>query len=46
MPYTRKNVYKHVDNVDNLLAKKLFANIYNVSGTHSYQQVALCTIFK
>ena len=46
MLYTVQNVYKHVDNVDNLLAKELFANIYNVSGTHSYQQVALCTIFK
>ena len=46
MLYTVQNVYKHVDNVDNLLAKKLFTNIYNVSGTHSYQQVALCTIFK
>lgn len=43
--YTVKNVYKHVDNVDNLFAKELFANIYNVSGAHSYQQVALCTIF-
>lgn len=41
----RKNVYKHVDNVDNLFAKELFANIYNVSSAHSYQQVALCTIF-
>lgn len=45
MPYAYKNVYKHVDNVDNLFAKELFANIYNVSGAHSYQQVALCTIF-
>ena len=35
----------HVDNVDNLFAKELFTNIYNVSGAHSYQQVALCTIF-
>ena len=39
------NQYKHVDNVDNLFAKELFTNIYNVSGAHSYQQVALCTIF-
>ena len=45
MPYAYKNVYKHVDNVDNLFAKELFTNIYNVSGAHSYQQVALCTIF-
>ena len=46
MLYTVQNVYKHVDNVDNLLAKELFSNIYNVSGPHSYQQVTLCTIFK
>ena len=39
-------VYKHVDNVDNLFAEKLFSYIYNVSGPHSYQQVTLCTIFK
>ena len=45
MPHTMKNVYKHVDNVDNLLSEELFANVYNVSGPHSYQQVALCTIF-
>ena len=45
MPYAYKNVYKHVDNVDNLFAKELFANIYNVSGAHGYQQVALCTMF-
>ena len=45
MPYTVKNVYKHVDNVDNLFAKELFANVYNVSGTHSYQQVAVDTFF-
>ncbi len=41
-----KNVHKHVDNVDNLLAKELFSNIYNVSGPHSYQQVTLCTILE
>ena len=46
MLYTTENVYKHVDNVDNLLAEELFSNIYNVSGPHSYQQVTLCTIFK
>ena len=39
-------VHKHVDNVDNLFAKELFANVYNVSGTHSYQQVTLCTILE
>ena len=41
-----KNVHKHVDNVDNLLSEKLFSNIYNVSGPHSYQQVTLCTILE
>ena len=46
MSYTVKNVYKHVDNVDNLFAKELFANVYNVSGPHSYQQVTLCTILE
>ena len=45
MLYTVQNVYKHVDNVDNLLAKELFSNIYNVSGTHSYQQVTVYAIF-
>ena len=38
MPYTVKNVYKHVDNVDNLFAKELFTNIYNVSGAHSAEK--------
>lgn len=46
MLYTVQNVYKHVDNVDNLLAEELFSNIYNVSGPHSYQQVTLCTILE
>ena len=46
MLYTCENVYKHVDNVDNLLSEELFSNIYNVSGPHSYQQVAVDTIFK
>ena len=44
MLYTVQNVYKHVDNVDNLLAKELFSNIYNVSGPHSYQQVPFWAI--
>ena len=46
MPYAYKNVYKHVDNVDNLFAKELFANIYNVSGAHSYQQYKAESSFK
>ena len=44
MPYAYKNVYKHVDNVDNLFAKKLFADIYNVSGSHSYQHISLLAL--
>jgi len=28
-----------------LFTKELFAHFYNISGAHSYQQVALCTIF-
>ena len=37
----RLNVDKVVDNVDNLLSKELFAHFYNISGPHSYQQVAV-----
>lgn len=36
----------HVDNVDNLLTKQTFADFYDISGTHSYQQVTVNTIFK
>ncbi len=36
----------HVDNVDNLLTKQAFADFYDVSGTHSYQQVTVNTIFQ
>lgn len=34
-----------VDNVDNLCGKQIFSDIYNISGPHSYQQVAVHTIF-
>ena len=40
-----KKVHKPVDNVDNLFGKKVFANNYNVSGAHSYQQIIFFTIF-
>ena len=34
-----------VDNVDKLSGKQVFADIYNISGSHSYQQVSVDTIF-
>ena len=34
-----------VDNVDKLSGKQAFADIYNISGSHSYQQVTVDTIF-
>ena len=40
------SVENSVDNVDNLLSKELFAHFYNISGPHSYQQVAGGTIFQ
>lgn len=36
----RENVYKHVDNVDNLFSKKMFADIYNISCSHCNKKVA------
>lgn len=35
----------NVDNVDKLFAEKMFADIYNVSGAHGYQQITVHTIF-
>ena len=35
----------NVDNVDKLRPEKMFADIYNVSGTHGYQQITVYTIF-
>ena len=37
---------KHVDNVDNLFTKQVFPDFNDVSGSHSYQQVAVNTIFQ
>ncbi len=34
-----------VDNVDNLFSKQMFSNGYNIPGAHSYQQIAVYTIF-
>ena len=39
------NQRSYVDNVDNLFAEECFADFYHVSGTHSYQQVIVHTIF-
>ncbi len=36
----------HVDNVDNLLTKQAFADFNDISGTHSYQQITVNTIFQ
>ena len=38
-------VENFVDNVDNLSGKQVFPYFYNISGTHSYQQVAVHTFF-
>lgn len=40
----RKNVDNHVDNVDKLLTKQGFAHNYDISCTHSYQQITVHTI--
>ena len=50
-----KNVIKYVDNVDNyvenqtillkLLRNQGFPDLIDISGTHSYQQIAVDTIF-
>ena len=38
--YADENVHKAVDNVYKLLTQKVLSNIYYISGTHSYQQIA------
>lgn len=43
--FSPKNVENSVDNVDNLLTKEIFSHFYDVSGTHSYQQITLNTFF-
>jgi hypothetical protein len=46
-PHDRKNKnqHRHVDNVDNLFSKKVFADFNYISGTHGYQQVIVYTFF-
>lgn len=46
-PHSKVEVFPNlnVDNVDNLFSKEMFADIYDVSCSHSYQQVAVHTIF-
>lgn len=41
-----KNVYNTVDSVDKSLTKQLFADGDDISRPHSYQQIAVCTIFQ
>ena len=41
-----KNQQNYVDKVDNLFAENRFADFYDISGTHSYQQVAVHTFFQ
>ena len=36
----------NVDNVDNLKPKQIFADFYNISGPHGYQQIAAGAIFQ
>ena len=36
---------RNVDNVDKLVDKSVFPDIYNISGAHSYQQIPVDTIF-
>ena len=36
---------RNVDNVDKLVDKEIFPDIYYISGPHSYQQIAVDTIF-
>lgn len=46
-PHSKVEVFPNlnVDNVDNLFPEKMFSDIYDISGAHSYQQVAVHTIF-
>ena len=39
-------VHKRLDNVDKLLSEQLFAYFYDISGSHSYQQISVYTFFK
>ena len=46
-PHSEVDVFNipNVDNVDKLFRKKIFADVYYISGTHSYQQVTVYTFF-
>jgi len=46
-PHSEVDVFNilNVDNVDKLFYKKAFADIYYISGPHSYQQVTVHTFF-
>ena len=41
----RKNQRFYVDNVDKLFSKEGFADFYDISGSHGYQQISVHTIF-
>ena len=41
-----KSVKQHVDYVDKLFAQEVFAYFYDISSTHSYQQITVDTIFQ
>ena len=53
--YVNKNIHivflihsveNYVDDVDILFSKQIFAYFYYISGAHSYQQIAVDTIFQ
>ena len=46
-PHLEVDVFNipNVDNVDKLFGKKVFTDIYYISGSHSYQQVTVHTFF-
>lgn len=46
-PHSKVEVFPNlnVDNVDNLFPEEMFTDIYDISCAHSYQQVAVHTIF-
>jgi hypothetical protein len=46
-PHCNRNKFNHnsVDKVDNLLSEDRFPDFYNISGAHSYQQIAVHTFF-
>ena len=41
-----ENAQSGVDSVDKSLTKQLFADGDDISRPHSYQQIAVCTIFQ